>query len=29
METLKTEQEKKFEVLRNPAGELLIIIRAH
>ncbi len=28
METLKTEQEKKFEVLRNPAGELLIIIRA-
>lgn len=28
MDTLKTEQEKKFEILRNPAGELLIIIRA-
>lgn len=28
MEKLKTEQEKKYEILRNPAGELLIIIRA-
>ena len=28
METAKVEQEKKFDVLRNPAGNLLIIIRA-
>ena len=28
METAKVEQEKKFDVLCNPAGNLLIIIRA-
>ena len=28
METVKTEQEKKFDILRNPVGELLIVIRA-
>ncbi len=28
MASPKVEQEKKFDILRNPAGELLIVIRA-
>ena len=28
MTSPKVEQEKKFDILRNPAGELLIVIRA-
>ena len=28
MTSSKIEQEKKFDILRNPAGELLIVIRA-